>query len=269
MKISASISVQYDNIFSPFPGRDWESGFLWAKEQGFDGVELILSDPNLLDADKISARLARLNLAAATISTGQAMGLEGLSMTSASESVREATYRRLRDDIDFSVRIGSPNVTIGLIRGKGGIISPEIEYGLLVHEMLRITEYAQKQGVVLNLEPINRYECRLVNSTGDGRGLLEDIGNPECVGILYDTFHSNIEDANCFDAITQNIACISHVHLADSNRRLPGEGHFDFPKALKALKENGYQGYASLEVLNLPSSEHIREFAGRRLKEQI
>lgn len=266
MKISASVSVQHDNIFSPFPGLSWEEGFLWVKQQGCDGVEIILADPNALDADKIAAALSRLNLEASTISTGQAMALEGLSMTSPDDSVREATLRRLKDDIDFSLRLGKPNVTIGLIRGRGGASAPEIEYGLLLQEMQKIAEYAQKHRIVLNLEPINRYECTLINSTDEGSSFLADLGNPENVGLLYDTFHSNIEDADGFEAIRRNLPHISHVHLADSNRRLPGEGHFNFTAALKILRGGNYGGYISLEVLNKPSPEHVRDFAGLRLK---
>ena len=79
-KTSASITVQYDNIFAPFPGSDWEAGFVWAKEQGFDAVELIVADPALLDAEQIAAAAQKLGLSISTISTGQAMGMEGLSM---------------------------------------------------------------------------------------------------------------------------------------------------------------------------------------------
>lgn len=265
MKISASISVQYDNIFSPFSGAQWEDGFCWCKEQGFDGVELILADPNLLDVDKLAAALVKYSLEVSTVSTGQATGMEGLGMCSAAEYIREATFRRLKDDIDFSTRLGRPNVTVGLIRGVGGVQSRELEYALLLREMQRIAEYADKQGVVINFEPINRYECKLCNSTADGRRLIEDMGTPKNVGILYDTFHSNIEDVDMQKAISENLPYISHVHLADSNRRLPGEGHVDFPMVFRTLKNAGYQGYASLEVLNNPSAAHVREFAGKQI----
>ena len=266
IKSSASVSVQYDNIFSPFSGSEWEDAFVWAKEQGFDGVELILADPALLDADRIASAAQKLGLTISTISTGQAMGMEGLSMCVPSRVVRDASYRRLCEDVDFSVRLGRPNVTIGLIRGRGGEFPPETAYPLLLREMQRIAEYAGRAGVTLNLEPINRYETALVNSTADGRKLLEDLGNPKSVGILYDTFHSNIEDADMLAAIRENSRQISHVHLADSNRRLPGEGHTDFPAVLKTLEECAYSGYVSLEVLNRPDREHIRACAGKQLR---
>ena len=96
--------------------------------------------------------------------------------------------------------------------------------------------------------------------------LLEEMGNPTNIGILYDTFHSNIEDVNILETIKQACSKISHVHLADSNRQLPGEGHIDFPEIIKTLNKYGYNGYVSLEVLNRPDASHIRKEAGNKIK---
>ena len=131
MKISTSLSIQYDNIFSPFPGRDWTEGLQWVRRSGFDAVELILSDPALLDRRALERQLERLDLPVSTISTGQAMGLEGLSLCSASRAVRDGTLARLREDIDLSVSLGRPHVTVGLIRGRGGELDMQTERELL------------------------------------------------------------------------------------------------------------------------------------------
>ena len=53
MKVSTSLSVQYDNPFSPFPGKDWKQGLDWVRDSGFDAVEIILSDPDLLDRNAL------------------------------------------------------------------------------------------------------------------------------------------------------------------------------------------------------------------------
>ena len=266
IRVSASISVQYDNPFSPFRGCEWEKGFEWVKACGFDAVEIILSDPSLLDFDRIRRKLDALELGVSTISTGQAMGMEGIAMTSPSALKRQAARERLFADIDFSAAFGKPNVTVGLIRGRGGEASPDIEEALLCRELSVAAEYAAKKGVVLNLEPINRYECKLVHSTAEGDAILEKIGRPENVGILYDTFHSNIEDPDMLAEIQTYAGSISHVHFADSNRSLPGEGHIDFPAVIRTLEQNGYNGYVSLEVLNRPDMEHIRDFAAAAMR---
>ena len=48
---------------------------------------------------------------------------------------------------------------------------------------------------------------------------------------------------------------IGHVHFADSNRRAAGMGHTDFGPVVAALREIGYAGYLSAEVLPLPDPE--------------
>jgi 5-keto-L-gluconate epimerase len=262
---SASLTVQYDSPFSPFSAAEFDQGLEWAKVAGFDAVELILCRPALVDPERIGARLAVHGLALSTISTGQAVGMDGLSMTAADVEIRLATRRRLFEQIDFSTCLGRPNVTIGLMRGKGGLLPREAELELLRSELREIAGYAARRCVVMNLEPINRYECSLLNSSESAYGLILDIGNPESVGVLYDTFHSNIEDADMIATIERIGHKISHVHLADSNRRLPGEGHADFPGIVRALGAAGFGGCASLEVLNDPSAEHVIEFSKIRL----
>lgn len=266
IRTCASISVQYDNIFAPFPGAEWAKGFQWAKDSGLDGVEIILSDPELLDVSAIRAKLDELELTVGTISTGQAMGMENIYMCAGSSLIRREARERLFRDIDFSAEVGKPNVTIGLIRGKGGLLPEKIELEHMLREMDAVANYAAQKGVILNLEPINRYECKMINSTADGDRLLEMLGYPENVGILYDTFHSNIEDADMFGAIERFGSHISHVHVADSNRRLPGEGHIDFARVYETLKKIGYDGYISLEVLNNPSAVHIIEHMADAMK---
>lgn len=269
LKTSASISVQFDNPFSPFAGADWKKGFAWVKASGFDAVEIILSAPQMLNTDEILAELEKHELPVSTISTGQAMGMEGIELCAMSEAVREHAHKRLVEDIDFAVRVGRANVTIGLIRGRGGKLSAALEMDLLRRELCSLGEYALKQGVKLNLEPINRYECKCINSTEDGYRFLAHMGLPENIGILYDTFHSNIEDADMFAAVTAYAPQISHVHFADSNRRLPGEGHIDFPRLCRTLEQANYQGYVSLEVLNHPNAEHIIQYAGEAVRRAV
>lgn len=264
---SASISVQFDTPFAPFPGCQWEKGLQWVKDSGLQAAELIVCDPGSVDLKAVKDKLDALELPVSTISTGQAVSREGLIMTSPDPAIRSATRRRLQEDIDFSVSLGCPNVTIGLIRGGISSGNPEEEYGYLKEELLRVVDYAVKKGIVLNLEPINRYECSLLNSTASAWQLIDEIKAQDSVGILYDTFHSNIEDADMIGTVRKYARYFSNVHFADSNRQLPGEGHTDFAAIVDALKECGYERYVALEVLNRPDADHIRTFAGQRIRD--
>lgn len=265
MKTSASISIQYDNAFAPFKGKDIDEAFKWVSTNGFDAAELIVSDPTLIDLKKILHLMETHNLQISTIATGQATVLEGISLTSPKAYEREAARKRLYHAIDFSYEIGKPNVTVGLIRGFGGNLSESMEREHLKRELTYVANYALNKEIMLNLEPINRYEVKLLNNTESVyRFILDELGDPPNVGVLYDTFHANIEDVDFDSTISDMGNKFSHVHFADSNRHLPGEGHIPFRQIIEKLEKINYQGYISLEVLNLPTAEHIRKHAKDR-----
>jgi sugar phosphate isomerase/epimerase len=75
------------------------------------------------------------------------------------------------------------------------------------------------------------------------------------VKLLADLYHMNIEEVNLAEAIRKVGPLVGHVHFADSNRKAAGMGHTDFASIVVALREVGYSGYLSAEVLPLPDSD--------------
>ncbi len=120
------------------------------------------------------------------------------------------------------------------------------EKQLLVEICRELGEVAAQVGSVLLLEPLNRYETHLLNRLEQAVEICQQVDNPH-VRIMADFFHMNIEEAVIADAIRQNGEWIAHVHLADSNRLLPGYGHTDFKAGFEALAEVGFEGYMALE----------------------
>jgi len=57
----------------------------------------------------------------------------------------------------------------------------------------------------------------------------------------------SIEETRIDRAIEQGKDFIHHIHLADSNRLLPGYGHTDFRTLFTALRKMGYSKYMVLE----------------------
>lgn len=108
---------------------------------------------------------------------------------------------------------------------------------------------AAAANTTLLLEPLNRYETHLLRTLQDAAGICERVDSPH-VRIMADFFHMSIEEADIPQAIRQAGGHIAHVHLADSNRQLPGCGHTDFRAGFAALKEVGYSGYMALECGN-------------------
>src|SRR6185437_13944979 len=106
----------------------------------------------------------------------------------------------------------------------------------------------------LLFEPLNRYESNLVNTVADGVALLQSLKTKN-VKLLCDLFHMNIEEAGIADALRAAGHLLGHVHLADSNRRAMGFGHTDMAPVARALRDIGYGGYVSGEILPLPDSD--------------
>jgi sugar phosphate isomerase/epimerase len=124
---------------------------------------------------------------------------------------------------------------------------------------MNCVEYSQKRGVSLQIEPINKSETNILNNVYETLEFIDGLGNPENLGLLYDTYHSNIEDGGMIEAIKAAAGRIKNVHFADSDRGLPGYGTLDFPKIFKAVIDTGYQGAFALETLSKPSVEFVRE----------
>lgn len=257
MKFSATVTLQYDTPFSPFPASAWREGLDWIRDIGMDGAELCISHYRDLDVALIKEELDRRGLSCSTISTGQARALEGLSLIGVSEEVTKKTQERFQQHIDAAAILGSC-VTIGLMRGLGTPETQEADLQALSEAMKPLIDYAERRGVVLMLEAINRYETALLNSAeADMDFIVNGLGDPNCVGVLWDLFHANIEDADFTKSIALMGKKLKHVHLADSNRMFPGYGHTDLHAVLRTVKDAGFEGYSSFECLNLPSRETV------------
>lgn len=125
---------------------------------------------------------------------------------------------------------------------------------LLIESLTECADYAEKFKVKLVIEPINRYETDLVNIVAEGLDLIEKVA-AENLDLLLDTFHMNIEEPSIFDSVRRAGRRIFHFHVADSNRWYPGAGHIDFKKVVQTLKEAGYDGFVSAEILPLPDPD--------------
>jgi sugar phosphate isomerase/epimerase len=221
---------------------------------GFDGVELAIRDPKLLDAEELIERLRRHALRVPAIGTGQAYVEEGLLLVSASAEVRRAALERVLSHLPFAARLGAV-VIVGLI-GTSSLDGQTVDRALdsLASALRVIAAEASALGVRIAVEPVNRYESPLLQTVDDGLRLLAAL-DADNVGLLLDTFHMNIEETSTADAVRRAGDRIFHVHVADSNRWYPGAGHVDFSGILAALDDVAYGGFLSGEFLPNPSPD--------------
>ncbi len=217
----------------------------------FDGVELSLLDPKSLSLRELERKLEDYSLEVPALSTGLNYIHYGFSLSSPSLEKREAAIRRLKEFVDLGEILGA-GVIVGLMRGRlEEGMSQEEAYKHMIEGLREVCSYAEGKGVKVFFEPLNRYETQLVNTVKEAIELHETIGSG-ALYLLLDTFHMNIEEPVIEESIRRAGGLIGHVHVADSNRYAPGMGHIDFRSVLKALKEIGYNGYLSAEIIIKP-----------------
>lgn len=221
---------------------------------GYDGAELAIRDPRIVDADAILDLAQQYGLEIPAIGTGQAWGEEGLSFTDPEAHVRRAAVERVKSHVPVASRFGAV-IIIGLLRGIVRLgVSNEQAWSWMADSLRECAEFALASDVRIAVEPINRYETTLVNTAADGLALLEQVGIPN-LGLLLDTFHMNIEEPDIGESIRLSAPRLFHFHVADSNRWYPGAGHMDFPSIVATLREVGYRGYVSVEAMPKPDAD--------------
>jgi len=254
MKLSIVLSLQPTRFSAlAFQGNP-EDHFQKLKTLCYDGVELAIRDPSLLNWDRLEEEVKISGLDVPAIGTGQAYVEEGLRLCSPSAEVREKAIERLKSHLPLAKRFQA-GVIIGLIRGK---VEKNEDfrkgYEWMIESLKACCAEAERENVPLWIEPLNRYETNLINTLEEGWEVIQQLGGAK-LGLLPDTFHMNIEEPIIEESLRKARSYYQHVHLADSNRWAPGFGHIDFKSILHVLREIGYDGFLSVECLPKPNPE--------------
>lgn len=228
--------------------------FALAKETGFDDVELFLPGPDAFSVSEIQALADKHGLGIAAVGTGAGMVKHGLSLTDPSLDKRVAALDFLEQMIAFGGQLGAPAI-LGSMQGKwGGDVSKEQALEWLAEALVIAGKTAAKFNVPFIYEPLNRYETNLINRLADGADFIESHSLDNIV-LLADLFHMNIEETDLAASLRAAGKHVGHVHYADSNRQAMGLGHTNPKPIIAALKDIGYTGHLSAEILPLPDDK--------------
>ena len=199
--------------------------------------------------------LARHGMELCVIGSGAGKALHNYTFTDADAAVRKhaveyvSSLVEVAGEFDAMLMVGSMQ---GSVR-KGDSRAQAMDW--LSESLSRVAAKAAQMGVVLVLEPINRYETNLVNTLQQGRDLIRGVPEMANVKLAADLFHMNLEEADMGKSIREAGGDIAHFHFVDSNRLVPGLGHIDFGSVARAMRAAGYAGYLSVECFTGPDSD--------------
>jgi D-psicose/D-tagatose/L-ribulose 3-epimerase len=175
--------------------------------------------------------------------------VEGRNMVAGDEETREKSVQYVKDTVTMVKELEGYEVSI--VPGEVGKVmadsTPDAEWQWAVEGMKEIHEHAQKEGIKLAVEPINRFETYFI-SRADQAKALADATSPD-VGICLDTFHLNIEEADPYEAIRNAGDRLVDLHVADNNRLACGMGQWDWSRVVDILREIGYDGALTVEFV--------------------
>ena len=228
------------------PGATLEERLAALGEIGYGGIELTNDDSLGRDPGAL-ARLCREARVEVTTVPGS------FDLLNSDLKLREAGLALMRSRLELAATLGNARVLVVPIFGRPLIpdLTPlktavELENELLVAELKALAPLAEQLSATIILEPLNRYETHLVNRLEQGVALCEAVDSPR-VEIMADFFHMGIEEADVPASIRAAGMRIAYVHVADSNRKQPGRGHWDLRPGFAALKAIGYDGYLGVE----------------------
>ena len=219
------------------------------KSWGFDGVEIPCFGFDEPRYKKLGAKLKDLGLKCTTC----VIVSKDNNPLDADPKVRQAAVDFLKKMIDQNRTVGADlmmgpySSPVGQLCGRG----PTGDEWKWARDVFReVAPHAQRAGVTMALEYLNRFEHYFINDTATAARFVDEVneGNGSALRLHYDTFHANIEEKKIPEAIRAGGRRIAHVHVSENDRSTPGEGHVHWDETFRTLAEIGYDGWLMIEA---------------------
>ena len=215
------------------------------KSWGFDGVEVPLFRPKDFPAALIRDG-AEANGLECTVCS---VLVDGMNLISDDADVRRKTRTHMADAIKAAAEAGAKMIAGPLYSPVGHLpgrrrTGDEWKWAVEGHQGLGDT--LAQHGVTMAIEPLNRFETYFLNTAADAALLAAEIDHPN-VGILFDTFHANIEEKDIAAGYRKVGKHLKHVHACENDRGIPGSGHVEWPSVFQALRDLRYDGWLTIE----------------------
>ncbi|OYD44914.1 sugar phosphate isomerase [Sphingobacterium cellulitidis] len=255
MQLPVKLGVSTWLWTSPFRTDDAANLFEKIASLGYEGVEIAVEDPTLIDSEKIYKELKKNGLQAIVC------GAFGPSrdLTSDDEDLQKNGLLYIEDCLNISNDL-SANFFAGPMYsavGKARMVPDaqrRTEWNRAVDNLGKVCEMAASKGLELALEPLNRFESDLINNVDDVLRLIDELNHP-AAKICLDMFHMNIEEPDPGLAIRKAGDKLLHVQVSENYRGTPGTGNASWGAFYEALLAINYKGAVSIESFTPENKE--------------
>jgi D-psicose/D-tagatose/L-ribulose 3-epimerase len=222
------------------------------KAMGYDGVEIPIFNLDL-DYTAWGKRLDNLGLQRTAVSVRTVDD----NPISPDASVRQKGVDANKRMLDCCAAAGVQTVVGPYHSALGhftGLSRTKDEWTWGIESMRATAEHAGKVKVMLGVEPLNRFEVYFLNAQADAAEFCRQVNHPYC-RMMYDTFHSNIEEKSVTKAFNDIKDMLCHIHISENDRSTPGHGNVRWKENFDAIQSIGYDGWLVIEAFGLALPE--------------
>jgi len=217
------------------------------KKWGFDSVEIAIENVNDISPSVIKRALDDngLKCSSSCVALGEGRDLRG----SVKEQHTAMDY--IKSMLDIMPELGAP-VLIGPLYscvGRAEYFEKEqrqVQWDRVVRHFRTLSAYAEKLGVKMAIEPLNRYETDFINTCDQALKMINDVGS-DALTVLLDSYHMNIEEKDPAKAILKAGSKLGHFHACGSDRGTPGGDQTNWGSIHAALEKINYSGSVVIE----------------------
>ena len=250
--------LQLDFVVKVLTGTPAELGTT-AVNWGYDGIEFMPDPEHTPDPELFSRMLGQTGAIMPVVNSGR-IAAQGMALLHEDAAISKRAIAGFKRMLDFAGHFGA-RVGLGMARGEGIPGMSADDQLKRAEEIFReLTEHAEKTGAIIMLEPAEAEYTSLFNTNEEVMDMVEKIGSRN-FSIMLDTHQLYIVEPSIEYGVKAAKGQAKHIHLYEPSRLPPGvsteKESLDWPNIARVLKEEGFEGSASVVIVPKGDPEPI------------